>query len=208
MRQEGIKPGKIAYNTLLDAYARSGQHTRAEEVFIEMQDAGHSPDSYTYLSLICAYTNCQRFQEAEDLLKRMHRQGLAPGLVHFSHLVFAFGKARLVEDASRLYMEIEKAELKGDLACHRTMLKIYRDNGHTHEGILLFEKLQGYIEPDEHIYRMAIDLYESAGKIVEAKYILQLMKNRGFSYRSKLKGGIKLNTSEQTYTRGKREPLS
>jgi hypothetical protein len=74
---------------------------------------------------------------------------LSPGLVHFSHLVFAFGKAGLVEDASRLYMEIEKAELKGDLACHRTMLKIYRDNGHTHEGILLFEKLQDYIEPDE-----------------------------------------------------------
>lgn len=52
--------------------------------------------------------------------------------------------------------------------------------------ILLFEKLQDYIEPDEHIYRMTIDLYESAGKIVEAKHILQLMKNRGFSYHSKL----------------------
>jgi len=105
-------------------------------------------------------------------------------------------------------MEIGKAGLKSDLACHRTMLKIYRDNGRTHEGILLFEKLQNYIEPDGNIYRMAIDLYESAGKIVEARYIFQLMKSKGFSYQSKFKGGIKLNTSEQMYTACKREQFS
>jgi pentatricopeptide repeat protein len=52
---------------------------------------------------------------------------------------------------------------------------------------------------------MDIDLYESARNIVEARYIFQLMKSKGFSYQLKFKGGIKLNTSEQMYTTCKRE---
>jgi pentatricopeptide repeat protein len=165
------------------------------------------------LETLSKNTNCGLSASSHILLRIGYKQIISficenPGLAHFNHLIFAFGKAGLFEDAARLYKEIGKAGLKSDLACHRTMMKIYRDNGRTHKGILLFEKMHDCIEPDGKIYRMDIDLYESARNIVEARYIFQLMKSKGFSYQSKFKGAIKLNTSEQMYTTCKRERFS
>ncbi|KAF8369435.1 hypothetical protein HHK36_032550 [Tetracentron sinense] len=46
----------LGYNIMINVYATTGLHHKAEKLFRAMQRDGRSPDSFTYLALVRAYT--------------------------------------------------------------------------------------------------------------------------------------------------------
>ena len=55
MRGQKCKPNICTYTALVNAFAREGLCEKAEEIFEQMQEAGHEPDVYAYNALMEAY---------------------------------------------------------------------------------------------------------------------------------------------------------
>lgn len=55
MKTEKCKPNICTYTALVNAFARDGLCEKAEEIFEELQEAGHEPDVYAYNALMEAY---------------------------------------------------------------------------------------------------------------------------------------------------------
>lgn len=55
MRSKKCKPNICTYTALVNAFAREGLCEKAEEIFEQLQEAGHEPDVYAYNALMEAY---------------------------------------------------------------------------------------------------------------------------------------------------------
>lgn len=55
MRSQKCKPNICTFTALVNAFAREGLCEKAEEIFEQLQDAGHEPDVYAYNALMEAY---------------------------------------------------------------------------------------------------------------------------------------------------------
>lgn len=55
MKTEKCKQNICTYTALINAFARDGLCEKAEEIFEELQEAGHEPDVYAYNALMEAY---------------------------------------------------------------------------------------------------------------------------------------------------------
>lgn len=55
MKSQKCKANICTYTALINAFARDGLCEKAEEVFEELQEAGHEPDVYAYNALMEAY---------------------------------------------------------------------------------------------------------------------------------------------------------
>lgn len=55
MRSQKCKPNICTYTALVNAFAREGLCEKAEEIFEQLQEAGHEPDVYAYNALMEAY---------------------------------------------------------------------------------------------------------------------------------------------------------
>ncbi|KAK8939147.1 Pentatricopeptide repeat-containing protein [Platanthera zijinensis] len=192
MKEAGIKPGKISYNIMINAYATAGLHAEAENVFIEMANDGHSPDSLTYLALVRAYTQACMYYEAEKVISRMNEAEISPTCAHFNYLILALVRERRIEDAERVCAQMKRAGLNPDLACCRTMVRMYMDYGRVEKGLDFFESTSGLIKPDGFILSAAVHLYEHAEKFDEAGKVLDDINLKGLLFLKNLKVGCKL----------------
>nr|CAB3469240.1 unnamed protein product [Digitaria exilis] len=104
-----------------------------------MQDRGHAPDSLSYLALIRAYTEGRRYTEAEEAIQMILNSNITPSCPHFSHLIFSFTKEGNISDAQRIFNRMKEVGVAPDLACCRTMMRVYLAQGLVEEGISLFE---------------------------------------------------------------------
>lgn len=193
MKEDGIKPGKISFNSMINAYATSGLHNEATNIFQEMQDS-HAPDSLSYLALIKAYTEGKCYTEAEEAIQMMLKSNITPSCPHFSHLISAFLKEGQISDAQRIYSRMKEIGVAPDLACCRTMMRLYLEQGLVDEGISLFEAMRASLKPDSFILSAAFHLYEHAGRESEAGDVLDAISINGTTFLRNLKVGSKLRS--------------
>lgn len=62
MKGRKCKPNICTYTALVNACARDGLCEKAEEIFEEMQEAGHEPDVYAYNALMESYRYLSAFE--------------------------------------------------------------------------------------------------------------------------------------------------
>lgn len=64
MQEEGFKPDRWTYNTLIRTYGYAELADKAVKTFKEMQDAGIMPDRVTYVHLVAAFEKSGNLLEA------------------------------------------------------------------------------------------------------------------------------------------------
>ncbi|KAK8463146.1 hypothetical protein SEVIR_1G327567v4 [Setaria viridis] len=84
-----------------------------------------------------------------------------PSCPHFSHLIFSFLKEGKISDAQGIFNRM-KAGLAPDLACCRTMMRVYLEHGVVDDAIALFETTRESLKLDSFILSVAFHLYEHA----------------------------------------------
>lgn len=196
MKEEGIMPGKISFNSMVNVYATSGLHDKAKFIFEEMQSSGQIPDSLTYLALIKAYTEGRSYSKAEEAIQMMLTSNITLSCPHFNHLIFAFLKEGKIDEARRICNEMEDLGVAPDLACCRTMMRVYLEYGCCSEGISLFKTTCGSLKPDSFILSAAFHLFEHSGREFEAGDVLDAISLHGASFLRNLKVGSKLGEIE------------
>ncbi|KAI8925047.1 hypothetical protein BC831DRAFT_550918 [Entophlyctis helioformis] len=83
----GLKPDAVAFNHLMDAYARSANLEAAVAVFAQLQAAGIPPDLVSYSTLIKACVAANDLNAAFKLYRDMKDQGLQPNHIVFTTLI-------------------------------------------------------------------------------------------------------------------------
>ncbi|KAL0321678.1 UNVERIFIED_CONTAM: Pentatricopeptide repeat-containing protein [Sesamum calycinum] len=189
MQEEGIKPGLVSYNIMINVVAGGGLYHEAEEFVQSMQKNGCSPDSLTYLAIIRAYTGSSRYSEAEKMIMLMQKEGISESCAHFNLLLLAFTKAGLMGEANRIYRGISSAGLDPDVESKRIMVRGYMDIGDVEGGVSFFERECCGVSGDRFILSAAVHLYKSGGKEIEAEELLNSIKKMGVVFLSNLKVG-------------------
>ncbi|KAL0304553.1 UNVERIFIED_CONTAM: hypothetical protein Sradi_6323400 [Sesamum radiatum] len=188
MQEEGIKPGLVSYNIMINVVAAAGLYREAEEVVQSMQKSGCSPDSLTYLAMIRAYTGSSKYCEAEKMIMLMQKEGISKTCAHFNLILLGLTKAGLMGEANRIYREIWSAGLDPDVESKRIMVRGYMDIGDVEGGVSFFERECCGVS-DRFILSAAVQLYKSGGKEVEAEELLNSIKKMGVVMLSNLKVG-------------------
>ncbi|KAG8094101.1 hypothetical protein GUJ93_ZPchr0012g20826 [Zizania palustris] len=195
MKEDGIRPGKISFNSMINAYATSGLHNEADIIFQEMQKTTHVPDSHTYLALIRTYTAGRCYSKAEEAIQMMLHRNITPSCTHFNHLISAFLKEGQIDEAQRIYNQMKEIGVAADLACCRTMMRLYLEYGCIHDGILFFETACRLLKPDSFILSAAFHLYEHSGRESEAGDVLDAISTHGASFLRSLEMKTSLHLS-------------
>lgn len=182
---------------MIDAYAVAGLHCEAYKLLDFMQKNGHFPDSATYAALIRAYINSEKYIQAEEIITTMQKKGLFPSCAHFKELVLVYVKMGSIKDVERIYSQMKHLGLSPDLVCCRAILRAYVDYGYVQNGISLFEEIDGLVKPDGFILSAAVHLYDSMGKVLKARNILNFMNSKNLVFLRSLRVGWKAKNSSK-----------
>lgn len=115
MRERGIDPNIVSYNTLLDGYSKKGDAFGFEEILGEIKSRGLDFNLVTYncrLSALCAQG---KSSEAEELLDVMVSNGLKPNRISFDAVIDGFCKEGNVKSALRVFTRMRSGK-KGNEA--------------------------------------------------------------------------------------------
>ena len=78
MAHSGVRPDRVAYNSLIDACARAGDADRALQVLADMRAAGHSPNTISYTTAMQACGNAGQYERALEAFQQWRRRDDAP----------------------------------------------------------------------------------------------------------------------------------
>jgi len=90
MKQEGLKPNLVIYNTLLKGYAERGTSSCYPEIIkilSEMQSNGITPRVDTFNTLLSGFMDTQELTAVQRLLNLMLQLGLEPDGVSYNYLM-------------------------------------------------------------------------------------------------------------------------
>ncbi|KAL4566997.1 hypothetical protein LXL04_022567 [Taraxacum kok-saghyz] len=187
MQEEGIKPGHVSYNIMMNA---TGLYKEAKQVFTAMKKDGFTPDSFTYLALVRA---AHKYTEAEEAIGVMEKEGASASCAHYKILLNAYAKEGMVGEVERVFYEemITRCGLSPDVGCYGTMFRVYLDYGYVEKGISLFERIGGSVKEDRFIMSVAVCLYRHAGLGEKAQGVLSCMNSLGIPFLNNLVVGSK-----------------
>lgn len=126
MRQEGIEPTSVTYNSVLDVVARQLSEAGVlQEVMDDMSKAGVAPDSTTYSILTKASCNAGNVQNALAVFRRMHSSGLVVDHIACNTLLLACSKAEQIKDAEDVFEEMRRVGVTPSHVTTSIMVKMY-----------------------------------------------------------------------------------
>jgi len=104
----------VTFNTMIDAYANSGQYQNAFEVFQSLKKSCLQPDRISYTTLIKASIKSGDLGKALDLLDDMKWVGIKPDLLTYNNIIESLCNANRLFEAKDLVNEMERARVSPD----------------------------------------------------------------------------------------------
>lgn len=104
MRQEGIKPNKVTYVSLLDACAKHGALAYGMQVHICILLSELIDDIDVRISLVNMYAKCGSLQYSWDMFKNITEQNV----VSWTAMITSFSYHGLVEEAVELFNDMQQ----------------------------------------------------------------------------------------------------
>mmetsp|Transcript_26688 Transcript_26688/g.58097 ORF Transcript_26688/g.58097 Transcript_26688/m.58097 type:complete len:772 (-) Transcript_26688:298-2613(-) len=99
MQREGLRPDRVAHNTMIATLRDCGQCRRAMQVWREMKAAQIAPDVVTYNTLISVHGRAGQWWEAQALADEMISVGVTPDEVTYTSLLVALADADQTAEA-------------------------------------------------------------------------------------------------------------
>ncbi|OMO67874.1 hypothetical protein COLO4_29977 [Corchorus olitorius] len=100
IRESGLTPDLVTYNSLMDMYARAGECWKAEEILKGLQKSGGKPDIVSYNTVIKGFCRKGLMEEALRIFSKMTTRGIRPCI--FTYNTFVAGYA-----AKGMFTEID-----------------------------------------------------------------------------------------------------
>lgn len=167
----------VSWNSMIAAFARHGNASRALQLYEDMRLAGITPTDITFLSLLHACSHQGLVEKGMEFLNSMtevHR--IPPRTEHYACIVDILGRAGLLNEAKTF---IENLPVKPDILIWQTLLGASSIHGDSKMGKFAADQL--ILEsPDSHVpYTTMANIYSSKGRYKERARTLKAMKEIG-----------------------------
>jgi len=126
MQAEGITPNLVTLNTLLDAFARSGNMSKAAEILTSIQQHPElSPDRITYSTMIKGFCLQGQVKKAVQVMDSMPKQGLRADPIIYNTILDGCVQADQLDLCDELFERMQKEQVKPSNFTLTVMIKRY-----------------------------------------------------------------------------------
>ncbi|XP_023646065.1 pentatricopeptide repeat-containing protein At1g03540 isoform X2 [Capsella rubella] len=163
------KKNTVSWSALLGAYCQNGEHEKAIEMFMEMEEK----DLYCFGTVLKACAGLAAVRLGKEIHGQYVRRGCCDNVIVESALVDLYGKSGCIDSARRMYSNMSFR----NMITWNAMLSALAQNGRglVDEGrnyFALMAKSYG-IKPGTAHYSCMIDLLGRAGLFEEAENLLE-----------------------------------
>eukprot|EP00929_Paragymnodinium_shiwhaense_P077039 TRINITY_DN39653_c0_g1_i2.p1 TRINITY_DN39653_c0_g1~~TRINITY_DN39653_c0_g1_i2.p1 ORF type:complete len:400 (+),score=79.87 TRINITY_DN39653_c0_g1_i2:70-1269(+) len=129
MREDGVKPHRIAYRTMLNAAATAGDQEALNKWLSRMKEARFDPDAVTYNVLMKAAKIRGDFPEVLQWYEKMLKDGLKADSMIFTTIVTTAARNATLSDARQWFDKAFAAKVPVDRGLYNAMLNAYSAAG-------------------------------------------------------------------------------
>ncbi|PKA49910.1 Pentatricopeptide repeat-containing protein [Apostasia shenzhenica] len=170
MRQLGVSPCIVTYNTMIRVYGDAELFGEAVHLFRLMQRQNIEQNVVTYNTMIQIYGKTLEHEKAGNLLQEMQRRRIQPNAVTFSTVISIWARAGKLDRAAKLFQQIRDSGVEIDPVLYQTMIVIYERAGLVGHARRLLNDLR---EPHDLSKDTAIRILAGAGRIEEAAWLFR-----------------------------------
>ena len=170
----------ITYNTIIAAYAKSGNF-RSMNYFVQrMQDAGFPVSLEAYNCMLDAYGKAGQLEEFASVLQKMKRAKCKFDHYTYNIMINIYGRRGWIEDVANVLAELKSRGVEPDLYSYNTLIKAYGIARMPEAAVKLMQemRIQG-ISPDRVTYTNLIAALQRNENFLEAVKWSLWMKQTG-----------------------------
>ena len=180
MVRQGVKPNRVTYASLINAYAVNQEAREAELALEEMRDAGLQPNSIVYNTVLKAYSTVGAPHQMRGLMQRMEEDGLPCNVRSYSTLTAAYGRANLPYHARAVLKEMRSKGLVPNVVTYTAAVTALGRAGDLDGAREVIEEMRrNGVKPDEWTFGGLMGAYADAGELAQATDLLHQMAQMG-----------------------------
>ncbi|TVU12202.1 hypothetical protein EJB05_45835, partial [Eragrostis curvula] len=168
MRERGIEPDLVSFNTLINAMAKSGCSAAgvALDLLAQVREAGLRPDVITYNTLISACSQSSNLDDAVAVFEEMVASECRPDLWTYNAMLSVHGRCGKVQEAERLFKELVEKGFQPDAVTYNSLLYAYAKEGDADNVERVCEELvKAGFTKNEITYNTMIHMYGKMGRL-------------------------------------------
>ncbi|KAG6499315.1 pentatricopeptide repeat-containing protein At3g18110, chloroplastic-like [Zingiber officinale] len=182
MRDRGLEPDLVSFNTLINAKAKARALSpgSALELLQEVRRSGLRPDAITYNTLISACSLVSNLGDAVKIFKDMETSRCQPDLWTYNAMISVFGRCGMTMEAERLFRELGARGFLPDAVTYNSLLFAFAKDGDEEKVEKLCEEMVGSgFKKDEITYNTIIHMYGKQSRFDLVVRFYDEMKNVG-----------------------------
>ncbi|KDP28300.1 hypothetical protein JCGZ_14071 [Jatropha curcas] len=181
MRELGIKPDVVSYNSLIDVYCKGREMEKAYKMVEKMREEDISPDVITYTSIIGGLGLIGQPDKARDVLKEMKEYGCYPDVAAYNAAIRNYCIARRLDYASSLIDEMASKGLSPNATTYNLFFRVfYWSNDLTRSWSLYRKMMDAGCLPNTQSCMFLIRLFRRHEKVEMALMLWHDMVEKGF----------------------------
>ena len=171
--EHGMKPTFITRNSLLSAYAQSGDSVNAVKIFNDMKENGASfkPNLHSYNFIIDSFARQGKVKQASHWLEKCAESKLRPDQITFGSLMKAYAKLGHTRDAALLLQRMVDSDLKPDKRIFSSVLTAHAKRGDAQGVLDIINKAPNNMI-DIFAYHSAMHAFARNGEFIAAEEML------------------------------------
>ncbi|CAN0923201.1 Pentatricopeptide repeat-containing protein At1g06710, mitochondrial [Linum grandiflorum] len=186
MITEGCHPSPAIFNSLVDAYCKSGDYAYAYKLIKKMMECGCQPGYVVYNIFIGGICGNQELPEASalELAEKAYREMLDTGVtlnkVNVSNLAWCLCGAEKFEEAYNIISEMMSKGFIPDTSTYSKVITCLCNSTKVEKAFLLFQEMRkNGIPPDVYTYTQLIDSFCKVGLLEQARRWFDEMEENG-----------------------------
>ncbi|KAH7387471.1 hypothetical protein KP509_16G024400 [Ceratopteris richardii] len=173
MQEEGVKPNKVTFITVFDAFANRAALIEGELIHFYLVTLEYELDTEVGNAAMSMYGSCGCLEDAERVFNRM----LNKNVVSWTTLISIYSHYGMGKQTHKLYMEMQQACIIPTLVTFVSVLSACSHAGLFEEGCRCFDSMTKFygLSPTLEHYNCMVDLFARAGKLEEGIRMIQGM---------------------------------
>ncbi|KAL4194253.1 hypothetical protein AMTRI_Chr05g58430 [Amborella trichopoda] len=184
----GCQPGQVTYASVINLYYRLGLYSKAETIFLEMQNQGFNECIIAYSNVVAIYGKTGRIKDAMKLVAQMKQVGCSPNVWVYNSLLDMHGKAMNLRQVEKTWKEMKRRRVQPDRVSYTSVILAYSKAGECEECMRFFKEFRmngGRI--DKIMGGIMVGVFSKSDRIDELVTLLQDMKLEGTLLDERLK---------------------
>ncbi|XP_061373637.1 putative pentatricopeptide repeat-containing protein At1g02420 [Gastrolobium bilobum] len=181
MREMGVTPDVVTYNSLVDVYCKGREMEKAYKVLDEMRERDLTPDVITYTSIIGGLGLIGQPDKARDVLKEMKEYGCYPDVPAYNAAIRNFCIAKRLGDAYGLVDEMVNKGLSPNATTYNLFFRVYFWSNDLQSSWNLYKRMMDVgCLPNTQSCMFLIRLFRRQEKVEMALQLWGDMVEKGF----------------------------